>query len=224
MISCPKGGTTDIPKGECDLLQQDCPSGDTCKPVSVAGPDGGVAWTTKCAPANGLKGISKTCAKDTECQPGLFCIFGACAPPCCPENSEPCNGGTCNVQQAYGDKFMMSCSFFQKCTLLASPSTCDMGTECVLQDPKQGLASCTPPSGMQVDEGGNCIFLNDCKENQFCYAPMAGAQAVCRWHCHPSDSPKMPPVAPGLGGCPAPETCMPFNFGPGITDIGLCLP
>lgn len=212
-ITCADGASTDIPNGECDLLQQDCPAGQTCKPVSSSG-----AFTTKCLPSNGLKTITKPCTQDSECAKGLFCIFDQCTPPCCPDNDEPCMGGTCNVNVAFGDQFAMFCTFLQQCELLTE-NACPPGNDCHLQDTKQGLAACTPPSGMVADEGGDCEFLNDCHDMQFCYAPDANTQPVCRWHCRPSDANMSPP---GLGGCPQGETCQLFNFG--VPDLGLCLP
>ncbi len=59
------GAQTNIPKGECDLLQQDCPD-KTCVPVG-----------------NGAEGAGQ----------GVFCV-DVCTPVCCPDcGSDSCNEG-----------------------------------------------------------------------------------------------------------------------------------
>jgi hypothetical protein len=210
------GGYTTLPKGDCDILQQDCPPGETCKPVSIPGG----APTLKCQQANGLKGIAKACASDDECQAELFCVSGACSPACCPGNDLPCNGGSCNITvQLGGGAQMRACSYAQSCMLL-TPNACPPGTECLLQDPKQGLAACIPPSDMVVDEGGPCTYINDCKDSQFCVIAMAGKPGVCRHFCHPSK----PMTAVGEGGCPATQSCNSIQFNFGIADLGVCVP
>jgi hypothetical protein len=103
------------------------------------------------------------------------------------------------------------CSFAPECMLLTT-NACENGAECHIQDP--GLATCVPPSGQQVDEGGTCNFLNDCKDMQHC-----DVGATCRYYCYTAGSAN----APGLGGCPAGQECTPVaNFG--FPDIGVCRP
>ena len=208
---------SNIKAGPCDLLQQGCPAGESCTPIAV-----GNGYSTKCTPADGLKGIKKSCAVDSECQAGLFCIFGFCTPVCCPDNNEPCGSGICDVSvlQANNSSFFMACSFLQQCTLLTKDA-CPKGSECHLQDTKTGLAACIPHSAnTPVDEGGQCTYLNDCKDMQTCFASNQDPQGVCRWYCHLSEKNNSPP---GLGGCPKGETCQAFpDFG--VADLGVCLP
>src|SRR5689334_4949211 len=84
-----------FPKGECDVLQQDCPPGKTCKPVPANGD-----YTTKCVLASGLKTAGEPCFSDSECDAKLFCVGGQldakCAAVCCESIKDYCNGGTCN--------------------------------------------------------------------------------------------------------------------------------
>ena len=174
----------------------------------------------KCQQANGLKGIAKACASDDECQAELFCVSGACSPACCPGNDMPCNGGSCNITvQLPGGAQMRACSYAQSCMLL-TPNACPPGTECLLQDPKQGLAACIPPSDMVVDEGGPCAYINDCKDSHLCFSAKQGDPGVCRWFCHPSNAASS---TPGSGGCPAGESCS-TTFSFGVMDLGVCLP
>ena len=107
-------------------------------------------------------------------------------------------------------KFVMMCSYLPECGLLTM-NACAEGTECHFQDP--GLATCSPPSGNQVEEGGTCNFINDCKDMQFC-----GPGNICRYHCSTDGSAE----PPGLGGCPVGQECTDYDFG--FPGIGLCQP
>ena len=209
MITCP-GTYTTVPEGECSQLQQDCQPGFGCKPAQD-----GASWTTQCVPSSGLKGPKKPCATDAECQPGLFCVFGQCTPVCCPTTSEPCNGGTCNVEAPFGPYTTFLCSFLEKCDILTE-NACARGTDCHIQDFDQGLSVCVPPSGANKQEGEPCNYLNDCGPMQLCF------NMVCRWNCYVS---AMGQGMPGLGGCPkmpVVEKCTQSDFG--IDDVGVCLP
>jgi hypothetical protein len=156
---------------------------------------------------------------ESECQAGLFCA-DVCTPICCPDNQQPCNSGSCNVELHLdsGKGFVVVCSFNEQCTLLTK-NACPKGFDCHLQDTNTGLSTCMPPSDMQVDEGGSCFYLNDCKDMQFCYGMHANEPGNCRWNCRLSDKNKS---APGLGGCPKGQTCQAFDLG--VPDVGLCLP
>jgi hypothetical protein len=203
---------SNITPGECDLLQQDCGAGMTCRPAQVEAN----VWSTHCVAGGGLKGPASPCTSNNECEAGLFCIgpedLAQCIPVCCPGTDEPCGSGNCNLTVSYGTqgKFVMMCSYSPECTLLTM-NACPGGGECHIQE--LGLAACVPPSAQQVDEGGPCMFINDCKDMQFC-----GPGDVCRYHCFVSGSDQ----PPGLGGCPAGQVCNNLDFG--IPDIGLCEP
>jgi hypothetical protein len=213
MITC-DDAYSNITPGECDLLQQDCGPGKTCKPTGS-----GADWTTSCKVANGLKGPAESCQDDSECKAGLLC-FDKCLAICCPGSDEPCGGGTCNLQVSWNDTefFTMVCSYAAACTLF-QPNACANGDECHIQDPSQGLTTCLPPSPTQVDEGQDCNFINDCKDMQYCFS-QNGEQGVCRYNC---DLTAAAGTAPGLGGCPASQTCQP-NYDFGIPNVSVCLP
>ena len=120
-IECPSGDYTTIPTvGECDLLQNDCPPGFGCEPVT----DGD--WTTGCVAGNGLKGPGQPCVSAGDCKPGSECVFDVCAPVCCPDNDEPCEGGLCNVVNQFGDYLVRYCSYLAQCDLF-DPNQCDDG-------------------------------------------------------------------------------------------------
>ena len=213
-IVCPDE-YTNIPPGECDLLQQDCDVGMTCRPVQTEVN----VWSTRCVAGGGLKGPASHCTSNNECEAGLFCIgpqqpqdLRQCIPVCCESTDEPCGSGTCNLNVSYDDQgtFVMMCSYSPECTLLTADA-CPTGGECHIQE--LGLAACVPPSAQQVDEGGPCMFVNDCKDMQFC-----SPGDVCRYHCFTAGSAQ----PPGLGGCPDGQQCDDADFG--FPDIGLCQP
>ena len=213
MIAC-SDAYSNIPAGPCDLLQQDCEPGKSCRPQQAVG-----GYTTKCYSDVGLKGPAEACTADNECQAGLFCIADQCRAICCPENDEPCNGGACNlnVSWAGSDSFTFMCSYSLACVLFTEDA-CPEGYECHLEDTQQGLVGCIQPSGQQVEEGGDCNFLNDCKDMQFCFG-QNGEQNVCRYNCDLTT----PEAAPGLGGCPAGQKCL-ENINFGIPSVSVCVP
>jgi hypothetical protein len=213
-IDC-SDGYSNIPAGECDLLQQDCGAGMTCKVKPT-----GDTLTTECQSSSGLKGAAEACASDDECQAGLLCINGQCVAVCCPDNDQPCGGGQCSVQLSWNGTryFTMICSYSEQCELFTEDA-CPPGQECHIEDTTQGLVACTGPSPQQVDEGGICYFLNDCKDMQFCFS-QDGNGGVCRYNCLLEAEPG---TAPGLGGCPEGQTCQ-ANYDFGVPGVSICLP
>ncbi len=222
-IDCPPSSPpySNVIVDDCDLLQQDCGPGKTCRPIETSP---GV-WKTKCRGDTGLKGPGKACSVDQECEAGLFCIGapeGWCSPVCCQGTNEPCGGGACNINvdldgvPNVNTAFMMMCSFAPECELL-TVNACKTGTECHLSDASQGLATCTAPSGTQVDEGGTCAFLNDCKDMQHCFGEPDGSR--CRYYCLVSGGEGL---TPGLGGCPAGQACADIDIG--VPGVGICQP
>ena len=211
-VECPSGGTTSVPMGDCDLLQQDCPSGMGCKVV----PDGD-SYLSTCVPANGLKEPGSDCGGSSECGPGLECIFAKCTPPCCPGNHQPCEGGLCNVQnnQDFGEFEVFFCSYPPSCDLF-DPMACMDGAEGNCYPTDLGFAFCAPPGPNVVGEGEACAFLNDCESNMFCYS--GGGSGTCRLACYLDGS----STVPGEGGCPMGTTCSEVPLG--FDNIGLCLP
>ena len=213
-IQCTKATTT-VPKGDCDLLQQDCPAGMVCGVAK----EGGMA-VSKCQPdKGGLKVAGSACTTNTECKGGMSCVAGFCSPFCCPDTNEPCAGGTCDVNLSFGaDKsiYALACSYLPICTLYGGE--CKNGEECHLTDASACLAVCDAPSDTHVDEGGMCTYRNDCGESQLCNKnePDMG---VCRHFCDTTKA----GAEPGKGGCLAGRTCKTVS-GTGCTNLGLCLP
>lgn len=208
------GNASTVPLGACDPLQQDCPPGKTCRP-------NGSQYTTACMPANGLKSASEACASDKECDAKLFCVFGKCSPVCCPESNEPCGSGLCDATQSYGSYLIYFCHFAPRCNLLTE-GACEPGTGCHIEDGKQGLATCSAPAATATGDQGACKYINDCPDMEQCWGP-PGGQSVCHFLCWTDASGD---ALPGLGGCPAGQTCRnksgnaSINYG--VAKLGLC--
>jgi hypothetical protein len=206
---------TSVKGGACDMLNQTCPAGQTCRPFSLGG--GGV--TTKCLSNSGLKSRGAPCTGDAECEAHLFCTGspsapGQCAPVCCPDTDDPCAGGKCNLSVSLGgNDFVYLCTYLAQCTLFTKDA-CAKGTACHLQDTTDGYAACVAPSGTNAPEGGACQYINDCGDMQLC------AGGTCRYNCLLGKAGEG--VAPGLGGCPAGETCQAQKTG--IDGVGVCQP
>ena len=191
-----------IATGECDLLQQNCPPGETCVPTM----DG---ESTICRIGGGLKGPGKPCDGDQECQAGLFCA-GFCTQPCCQADDQPCGGGDCNVELGVpGGIIVFTCSYSEQCTLFG-PETCKNGQKCQFVYSDQGLAVCTIPAASSVEEGEPCAYVNECGASQVCYG------GFCRYSCKLTGG-----ATPGTGGCPASQACQDV-YPPTAGDVGVC--
>lgn len=213
-LSCMENYTS-IPTGECDLLQQNCPSGSFCVVDKVNG-----MVTTKCVPdQGGLKDKGVECTTNSECKGGLNCVDKHCSPFCCPGTNEPCGGGTCDVNLSFDiDKtlFAMTCSYSVSCDLFAG--NCAQGSDCHISDASACLAVCDAPSDQAVAEGGKCMYRNDCGDSQICNKNQPD-DGVCRFFCKT----KSMGLTPGKGGCPSGQSCKAIS-GTGCADLGLCLP
>jgi hypothetical protein len=166
----------------------------------------------------GVKGADEACSSDDECQPGMLCQPDSCLPMCCPDTDEPCmdDGGTCTLQLSFNgtDKFVMVCAFSQSCTLF-QPDTCPDGEDCHPEDTSQGIAKCHPPAPRPADVGEACAFINSCADSVWCNATCIRLCDVTTWQNEPAPE-------PGLGGCPAGETCNPAGFGGAFANVGTC--
>ena len=201
-----------VPKGECDVLQQDCPAGSTCAAVAD-----GASATTKCGSDVGLKAAGETCSANSECADKLFCVEGKCAGVCCPGSDDLCKGGTCTAQLTVGSFHVAVCSFAQSCQLLTNDA-CPDGFGCHVGDATKGKAECLPLTGT----GGEfkaCSEESGCGDEQDCWS----GDSQCHWYCFTDGSGS--PSA-GLGGCPAGEQCVAMSDGKtidfGISHVGLC--
>lgn len=205
-ISCTPGENTNIPEGECSLLNQNCPAGTGCEPVNGA-------TTTGCV-QGGLKEAGMACTNTNECAGGTACVFDKCAPFCCPENHQPCGGGFCNVNINYGDgAFAYVCSFPAVCELFEDDQ-CGANEDChPMWD--QGIATCTQPSGNPAAEGEDCSFINDCGDMQSCTG------GKCRYAC---DLVNYETLDAGKGGCAdATQSCVQVSNNQ-IPGVGVCQP
>lgn len=205
-----------VPVGACDLLQQSCPAGQTCRPVEGSG-----GLVTGCVDATGVRTKGEPCPSDDECGAKLFCIAGKCTPVCCVDSDEPCNGGTCEIHVSFeGGADATVCSYAETCVLLTA-NACPAGFDCHAGVTKMGLASCVPPSGAMVPELGSCTFLDDCASMAHCF----GGDGLCHGYCHLTGGGSQ---GPGLGGCPAGAECLAQYAGQmidfGVPDVGLCFP
>ncbi len=202
-----------VPKGECDLYQQDCEASDRCV-VASDGED----FLTLCSPSFGGKGNGEPCSTQSECDTSLVCAFGACAPVCCPTSDIPCGpGGICAGQQDYGDYFVFRCVYGAPCDLFV-PGVCSEPGEVCRFVVGSNVALCLPLSGAQ-QEGQGCDSANDCVETLMCWGAVATEPGVCRYNCL-FDAP--PTTPPGSGGCPPEQSCVLINAG--IGAFGVCQP
>ncbi len=209
---------TNIPKGDCDLLAQDCPEGMWCD-VSKDGTN----YSTKCAPAGGgLKDKGVACSGPSECQAGLKCAAGKCTPYCCPDTDQPCDGGSCNIILSFDEAKMFRafvCSYNDSCELFKGD--CPGDTECHVEDPDAGLAVCHPPAPSAVGEGEQCEYVNDCGDSMLCNkngVDNMDPYGKCRHLC---DSTKLMEAA-GKGGCLEGRECVPVTA-QGFPNLGICM-
>ena len=216
---CPPNSATDAPRGDCDVVKQDCQAGLTCTLQESAG-----AWKSACANlGNGPKKLSEPCTFHQDCNAGLRCSLGKCTRPCCPAlEAELCGpGGKCDLQITFGTTStvkLVVCSFPVPCTPWTS--NCPPGPESDCHVYSGGVFECSfpnyaPDAGSTV--GKPCIYLNDCGDSQICIYPSADASAgTCRWLCKARDADAGAPDAgsvngpPGKGGCEAGQTCLPY--------------
>ncbi len=216
-LSCGQLYST-IPKGTCDLLAQDCPAGQTCRANSDQSPT-----ATQCFLGNGLKGLGEDCKAHSECQAGLICV-GQCTSPCCRITNEPCGGGQCNLQLNYGNgDYVFVCAFNKSCKLLEADA-CPPGYDCHVDDPTQGLATCSTPSAKMAKDQGTCKFLNDCPSMEDCHDLSDGKGPICRFYCYTDMA--RGEGTPGFGGCPSGQNCITslnsVQIDLGFPGVGLC--
>jgi hypothetical protein len=225
-LVCKSHSYSTIKAGPCDLLQQDCPQGKTCKEL----PTGNGSWTTHCVTANGLKGEGEPCAVDDECRAKLTCAAGRCAPVCCQATNAPCLGGICYlfIQLDSSNKVNKQvCHYAKACDLLTTKA-CDQGFSCHVEDNKQGLATCVLPSGANAPDLGPCHYLNDCGDMEHCIGGSPNTAGQCHFYCYLDQADPGSPGA-GLGGCPAGQTCHAMtvdgaSFDFNLPNVGLCAP
>jgi hypothetical protein len=209
-IACPVEYTNI--SGPCDLLQQDCPTGNSCVPQGA-----GATGTTACTPAGGLADQGEPCSSHEDCQDGLHCMLDRCTAFCCPATDEPCLHG-CDLQVDYGaGAYAMVCSTEVGSCLFQD--MCPEGTDCHISDANAGLTVCDQPSATSSPEGGPCQFRNDCGDSQTCNQSPPD-DGICRHLC---DVANWQGLQPALGGCLPGRTCNEIML-PAFPGVGICLP
>lgn len=210
VLTCPNPTTT-FKDTQCDFLNQNCPFGEACIPVTYNG-----NTTTKCEPWTGVKPEGAPCVTHEECKPGLFCGF-YCAPPCCRMGDQPCMGAGCNFSVSFdGNQRADICNYAPKCDPFVLDK-CDDEKDCHF-DSKQRVAICVPITG-KVDkptEGKDCNYLNDCDEMQIC-----NDSKKCVFSCDVNKQSE----PPGLGGCMPNQKCV--QYVPEVMiypTLGYCVP
>lgn len=197
--------------GECDLIAQDCPTGQTCifvilndapTPESVCVDIGGTGAEE-----------GQPCCQPNSCDRGLFCV-GAVR-----------DGSTCTTQgvcRRYCCGSSTECSVGQRCEPLVSGfagGICDFADDCnpVTQTgcptgqgcyPNAGDVGCFAPTDVHGGNGDACSYNNDCDPGFACFGE---DPSVCRQFCDMASP-----------SCPAGHSCQGIrDF---IAGVGVCMP
>lgn len=239
-------------QGSCDLVLQNCPTGQQCAVGS--GRDGGAA--TSCGSTQAAQHIQAgypccpvASAADDPCLPGTTCVGdpctddaggGRCAPYCCAGDDTPCGSspegfaGHCDIRidDGAGTPLYDVCDYATTCTPLGL-LPCPTGYTCLVQDTSGGARCAVIFNGDAgaATEGERCPYQNSCADGLMCLTdtgPDGGQQAVCLLLC--STGQGTPPfdagalgMQPGTGGCDPGKHCV---AAPGIFPawLGVCLP
>ena len=222
------GGGTIV---DCDLFQQDCPTGEKCMPW---GNDGGAAWnSTRCAPVAAAPGApGDPCTVEgsavsgiDDCERGAMCL-----------ELDANNHGTCHALVSgsrtnpmcldkFGPPELASGGAFNRCRLSCSPleSSCPDGQGCYYKSAlyhEGGLFGCAHDgSGAIGNTGDACEFVQGCDNGHACVAgrlvPGCESPGCCAPHCD-LDAP----------ACPEGTTCQEWWWDhgppPGQEDVGVC--
>lgn len=225
-FACPHDSVTNVPYSGCDLVEQDCPLGESCYPYQL-----GTNWRTHCVKRGvGLALRGDPCGATAECDRGLNCLSGFCTPFCCVEHQdEICGlGATCSVKLRFDQQGAMTaniCMYGKLCDLWSN--ACPEGNACRVLVQETGMSACVAiRKDAPVAEGSPCSMLDECGDSMVCLNASGGGR--CRYYCRRDDSggPADAGVtggAPGQGGCPDGQTCKPFGA-EGSSWLGACSP
>lgn len=206
----------------CDVVANDCPSGQQCRAALIPGYSKPVP---ACVPTTGAKARGEVCtldprtdARTDDCAQGLVCRWTEGAErrcqPTCASTSDCSADEVCAYEE--GAMFMGHCA--KRCDVF-DVDACGFGQCAPLpswsEDRQFGLSPMCIRAGVAV-EGEPCEGLTDtscaaglaCSEN---FPPSAGAQ--CRRYCGPQNP------------CDAGEECattFPGPVLPGMVDVGTC--
>jgi hypothetical protein len=223
---------------ECNLVLQNCT--DSTK---VCVYDGTTAMHNVCLAPSAIGGSGSgtagtPCAKQADCDLGLFCQEKHCTPACCSGDNTPCgSGGLCNLDltDTSGKTVYTVCTYSATCH--AFKYDCPTGEYCNFSE-KPDTFKCSSPSpssaGIAQKPGGPCTYVNDCGESQACFstttADGGAGPGKCLLFCQLTGSPAVGTTPdgrfPANGTCKGPDgtsygTCTDNGFGSGL---GLCIP
>jgi hypothetical protein len=215
--------------GSCDIVAQNCPSGQECVLTSGAGG----ATVTACEPTQPSESIQKgyPCCpgQSNPCLPGLECNgqsactdggtpTGVCAARCCEGDDSVCGmtpegvAGHCDIGVVDNDggPLYSICDYSPACKPFGV-QPCATGQECVVTD-MAGTSTCVsiynPPG---VAEGAACTAANACQSGLMCLGSSA-TNTTCIMLCLvPNQTPPFSTTGladgPTTGGCNAGKTC-----------------
>jgi hypothetical protein len=180
----------------CDVVLQNCPTGQECVIVNDSHAESGLGLTTMCQDdqsSEHLPAGSPCCPQSpsNECKAGLTCQGancegdaggGRCTPACCPGDAGPipanCGSspegyiGICDlgITEADGAVIFDTCIYAATCTVFVSP--CGSGYTCIVEE-KSGASKCVEIFGIDggttgVPAGGRCAAENACAANLEC--------------------------------------------------------
>lgn len=230
----PPGRTCNPVPGPCDLVLQDCPTGERGEAqecVVGRADDGGYATTCRPAQPEQQLPLGRACCTSgggNPCLPGLVCtggpcddggaITGRCSPVCCPGEDGLCGrsspegiAGSCNLllSDGTGETIFQACTYRERCRPFRL-EPCGAKRACVLDD-RYGSSSCVAiRDGVGKPPGSECRYANECQDGTLCVGDGTGGR--CRSTCltpgavTPFDAGALP-MGPGTGGCPAGEEC-----------------
>ena len=187
------GGHCSGATGSCDIVLQDCPSGQECS-VDNNG-------KAKCQAAQSSQSREKgqACCPNgpNQCLPGLTCVGGSacvdggpetgrCSPACCRGDDQACGvsspegiAGACElglVDENQNDLYTV-CTYRDRCQPFGV-KPCPSGGACQVTD-KTGASTCIAPNGKTL--GDACQFANDCNDGLACIGAADAGQ--CRLLC-----------------------------------------
>ena len=185
------------------VCQTGCESGEAC----YGGFNDNDELITDCQAA-GEGGVAAPCSGSTECEAGLTCVNGMCAPFCDPSESECGDGGTCQgltieggTTLPYGACAEDACTLTDQSTCPAADQACTYtiaGNQCVAFD-------------SSATAGQDCTGPTTCNEGQIC-ARITDLGEKCRDICDPANP-----------DCPSGTTCGNVTSD-GETLYTVCLP